>query len=308
MVAGAHDAQVPAMLIGPVGIGGLGGSGTRVFAALLREAGVHIGSCLNAPLDNLWFTVLFKRAAWAAGPTPAVPDPEEVALSLRLFERAMTIGLRGTLSQQELAYLQDIRSTLPPEGDWTPGAKAAQVDHLMSSGPSRPDAPAPWGWKEPNTHVFLPALDTGLSGFRYVHIVRDAFDMAFSGNTWQARHWGHHYGLTRTADTPLAHHQLRYWTRANAAALRYGTERMGDRFLLIQYEDFCARPAEHFARLLRFLNRDDSLSLPENLVSPSTIGRATAHDFTGFAQADLDAARRLQEEVQHLSRIGPHRG
>lgn len=46
----------------PTAIGGLGGSGTRVFAALLQEAGIYIGDCLNEPLDNLWFTVLIKRS------------------------------------------------------------------------------------------------------------------------------------------------------------------------------------------------------------------------------------------------------
>ena len=70
-------------------IGGLGGSGTRVFAAMLRHAGVYIGDDLNGPLDNLWFTVLFKRRDW----TRKTPQPEQVVAAIRLFRQAMTLGL-----------------------------------------------------------------------------------------------------------------------------------------------------------------------------------------------------------------------
>jgi hypothetical protein len=46
-----------------VAIGGVGGSGTRVGAALPRELGYYTGDDLNESLDNLWFTLLFKRRA-----------------------------------------------------------------------------------------------------------------------------------------------------------------------------------------------------------------------------------------------------
>jgi hypothetical protein len=44
-----------------VAIGGVGGSGTRLGAALLQVLGYYIGDDLNESLDNLWFTLLFKR-------------------------------------------------------------------------------------------------------------------------------------------------------------------------------------------------------------------------------------------------------
>ena len=45
----------------PVIIGGIGGSGTRVVAEILMRIGIYLGHTLNASLDNLWFTALFKR-------------------------------------------------------------------------------------------------------------------------------------------------------------------------------------------------------------------------------------------------------
>ena len=47
--------------VGPCAIGGLGGSGTRVVAQILRDVGIFMGTDLNGANDNLWFTLLFKR-------------------------------------------------------------------------------------------------------------------------------------------------------------------------------------------------------------------------------------------------------
>jgi hypothetical protein len=39
----------------------VGGSGTRVIAMILASLGLNIGNNLNQALDNLIFTLLFKR-------------------------------------------------------------------------------------------------------------------------------------------------------------------------------------------------------------------------------------------------------
>ena len=44
-----------------VAAGGVGGSGTRLVAELLRGLGLQMGSDLNVSLDTRWFTLLFKR-------------------------------------------------------------------------------------------------------------------------------------------------------------------------------------------------------------------------------------------------------
>ena len=45
----------------PVAIGGIGGSGTRVVVEILQDLGYYVGDDLNPALDNLLFTLLFKR-------------------------------------------------------------------------------------------------------------------------------------------------------------------------------------------------------------------------------------------------------
>jgi hypothetical protein len=279
----------------PTAIGGLGGSGTRVFAALLQAAGLHMGACLNAPLDNLWFTVLFKRPAWARGPAPQTPAPADVATSVRLFHRAMVHGLADWSDPADRALLDGLRASLPPGGSWQCGAQAEHADSLLASLPPPGGA---WGWKEPNTHIFLPQLDRHIPGLRYIHVMRDGLDMAFSGNTWQASHWGHLYGCPLQPGTPLPVHQLRFWSAANRRALDYGRMHMPGRFLAVHYEDFCIRPQGHWARILRFLGLPDDRPLPQDLVRPSTIGRSVARDLSAFSPSDLAEARAVQSEVE----------
>lgn len=284
----------------PIAIGGLGGSGTRVFSALLQAAGFYMGSCQNDPLDNLWFTVLFKRAAWGRPPNPDQPNPDDVATSVRLFTRAMTTGLANSVSDSDLALFDQLRTDLPPVGNWRCGTTGTSVDSLLASLNSTEHANRPWGWKEPNTHIFLPHLDHHIDGLKYIHIVRNGLDMAFSTNLWQMNHWSHLYGLVHTKDTSLPLRQLRFWTAANRATINYGRTHMPDRFLVIQYEDFCAQPHFHLERIQKFIGRSVHSDLTERLVRPTTIGRSEDRDLSLFPAEDLQDARSLQSIVDVL--------
>jgi len=51
-------------LMGPIVVGGVGGSGTRVVAEILSKFGFYLGNDLNGASDNLLYTLLFKRPRW----------------------------------------------------------------------------------------------------------------------------------------------------------------------------------------------------------------------------------------------------
>jgi hypothetical protein len=70
-------------------VGGIGGSGTRLIAGLLREVGFDIGPDLNESLDNLTFTLLFKWRAMGD------LDDARFADLWRIFEDAMTASGRA---------------------------------------------------------------------------------------------------------------------------------------------------------------------------------------------------------------------
>ncbi|MGJ8628458.1 MAG: sulfotransferase [Sulfitobacter sp.] len=284
----------------PIAIGGLGGSGTRVFAASLRDAGFDLGPTLNGPLDNLWFTVLFKRALWAQ----ERPDPNDIAVSVDLFCRAMTSGLAENMISSENDLIQQLIADLPPNGSWQCGAHAAHAAALIASGVQPGGQSQPWGWKEPNTHLFLPQLDQHIDGFRYIHVLRNGLDMAFSDNTWQADHWAHHYDLAHEPGSPAPLHQLRYWLAANRRALDYGKHQMPGRFLAVEYDDFCIHPAQHWPRLQQFLGKPADTPIPQGLIAPSSIGRNTDHDLSIFPNDLLDAVHELHFEVEELTKSG----
>ena len=49
---------------------------------------------------------------------------------------------------------------------------------------------AAWGWKEPRSIYLLPFFHRHLPGLRFLHVVRDGRDMAFSENQNQLRKHG----------------------------------------------------------------------------------------------------------------------
>lgn len=274
-----------------VAIGGLGGSGTRVLAATLQRFGIRIGERLNNPLDNLWFTVLFKRRKWCS----EAPDQQQIDVSIRLFTQAMQEGLYGNVSTDELELLEMLKSDLPPAGSWKCGADSDDAQSLIDS--REPDSPcAPWGWKEPNTHLFLENLNRQIPSLKYIHMVRNGLDMAYSGNHWQRSHWGHLFGLGKDDSEPAPVHQLRFWTVANRNALDFGSQHMKGRFLAICYESFCLEPQAHVEKIAKFLDMDPP-RLEEDMVNPSTIGRWRNRDLSIFSKEDLAAAEAIQKRV-----------
>ena len=54
----------------------------------------------------------------------------------------------------------------------------------------RPDDAAAWGWKEPRSIYLLPFFHRHLPALRFLHVVRDGRDMAFSENQQQLKKHG----------------------------------------------------------------------------------------------------------------------
>lgn len=275
---------------GPIAIGGVGGSGTRLVAELLERAGVHLGSDLNAARDNLWFTLLFKHLGvldW---------DDARFGLAATAFAERMHTGRVGHSTalvelldecsadgrdQHDAAWLAQRRASFEHEGE---GAGARR-----------------WGWKEPNTHVVLDRLDGALEDLRYVHVARSGLDMALSPNQNQLRLWGPSFGV---ADGSGPADSLRFWCAAHRRVLDIGANMPG-RFLLLRFEDLCADPVQHITRLLGFVGHDDPPSIAAGLAAvvspPTSIGRA--EDLSMFDAADVDYVASLGFELPSAGRV-----
>lgn len=242
----------------PVVIGGIGGSGTRVFARLLRDFGFYLGGDLNAALDNEWFGFLLGgRSRWyRSGGGGRIPT------ALRLFEKAM----RGEPSIGPLERIV-LDEAAREWSDWAvenigiDRAKADQwsLEHARSvtesTGPEH-DATG-WGWKNPNAHVFIEHLAEAFPGMRYVHVIRNGLDLVDKPKvTRQVRDWGPVFGVEppQGRDDPAPEDALQYWIRANRRVLESGPALFGDRLIVLRYESACEDPAGTAATMADFLD------------------------------------------------------
>ena len=78
----------------PVVVGGVGGSGTRLIAECLKEAGYFMGADINDAKDNLWFTLLFKRL-------------EVLSSSEEEFDTLVNIMVNGMTGNQKITKHQN---------------------------------------------------------------------------------------------------------------------------------------------------------------------------------------------------------
>lgn len=121
----------------------------------------------------------------------------------------------------------------------------------------------------------LPALDSALSGLRFLHVVRDGRDIALSRNQNQLRRHSRAILASEFKGEPEPVRSIALWSRANGAAADYGERALGRRYLRVRFEDLCARPEQLVADVLSFAGVDaDAGALARQEVrSPPTLGR-----------------------------------
>lgn len=268
-----------------VAIGGVGGSGTRVVAQIVRSAGFHLGPVVNGSMDNLLFTLLFKRPAWIASP----PSEAEVLSTIDLYTNLLKTGLgpdNPTALDQIKALIGDFQAH-----DGKTGIRPERLPDLLDL-PAPPADVVGLGWKEPNTHIYLPQLAQKLPNLKYIHLIRNGLDMALSTNQGQFRNWRNRFPEAGDFAGDETRNKLHFWLAANQRAIDFGQTQMPGRFLMLRYDDLCQNPAEHVARLLAFLGctpperRVDALI---NMVKPTTLNRFRDHPADLFT--DQDRAR-----------------
>ncbi len=268
----------------PVAVGGIGGSGTRLIAQLLRALGFYMGGDLNEAGDNLWFTLLFKRSEILSAPEA------EFGEAVRAFCHGMS-GRRLTPKQRALvkSCVGTRRTEFPP------GWYKARAAALVAAGENRSGSPRRcWGWKEPNTHVVIDRLPRYLPGLRYIHVARNGLDMAYSANQTQAKLWGEHF--TGRAYDASPGYALSYWKAVHARVLAV-CRPMGERFWLLNFDAFCRQPEEGVSALTRFvggeLQETEIVRLCRHIRVPPSVGRYRIQGGAPFSPEDVAFVRSL---------------
>lgn len=275
-----------------IAVGGLGGSGTRVIARMLQMLDIYVGGSLNSKLDNLWFTLLFKRPTWFR----TMPEPDDFFFALSMFRRAMEDGLAGNLPREAEERLRTIKVEARRTGESLGLTATTLEEFLYSRGYDRRRFRG-WGWKEPNTHVFLPQIAAAIPNLKYVHVIRNGLDMAFSSNQQQLANWGALIGRVEVDGVRLSPKMaLDFWITANRRATDIGNVLGPDMFHLLNYDRLCANPEEEIRGLLRFLRLDGHDADPDllkQIIAPVSVGRFRNHPDHGFTPDQLEAVREL---------------
>ena len=140
----------------PVIIGGCGGSGTRVVAEVLIRCGYYLGADRNLANDNSWFTLLFVHPRWFGAAHEAGGEP--IRRALRLFDTAMAGRVRPGAADIAKLLRATARIALfghtykhNNRGSWA----IRKLTRLLLAPTVDPARFVGWGWKEPNTHIYL---------------------------------------------------------------------------------------------------------------------------------------------------------
>lgn len=280
--------------MGPfVVIGGIGGSGTRMVITILKELGLNIGNDLNEANDNLTYTFLFKHLY-----------PVDLKQNMNIMKKEMGI-LKSPLSEKELEIIQFLSKSGRPGHPWSwiqdrANHIKASIGKYSIQKHSLKLKPLinKWGWKEPNSHRMMKSMQELYPKTKFIMVVRNGLDMAYSNNQNQLRLWGPEILPDEYKKYDKQHHiiytpksSLKYWRIVHENIIN----ELKHNFLMISFDDMCKNPEKWLKILFKFLEIDDSL-IPNviHLIDPpkNSIGKYKnyKHDFD---KSDLEFNSKL---------------
>ena len=235
----------------PIVIGGVGGSGTRMIAQLLQSNGVDIGSALNESMDNLWFTLLFRRPSWK----------KERVCSLEILKACRVLGAAHYGNGYEdipldvKNYIIDLAENMPNFGlKGSPFGSWLDVAHHLLNHRYNHYTNGLWGWKEPNSHMFLPEIMVTFLKLKYVHVIRNGVYMSRSSNQNQLNQWGLWFGDEVDAGGDVSERSTQFWCASNLNARRICESSLADQHFWLKFEDLCSDPKSVATDLLSLIH------------------------------------------------------
>ncbi len=287
-------------------IGGVGGSGTRLIAMMLSGLGLNIGSNLNEPLDNNVFVYLFRRV-----------QTLEVKKNKKLFKTYLSI-LRKTFCEtkeqftdEEIKIIEEL-SHIKRQGvtlKWL-DKQCDTIQNMVKDGPLKEGIDTiedirsyfqleqplqgKWGWKAPNSHVIMKELMKEYPKMKYIMVVRNGLDMAYSDNQGQLELWGSVLFdkkelVGNWKNSPRL--SLKYWCMVHRRILQ---DSKGKHFLWLDYDQLCMNPDKYLPILFDFLEIPHEYieSVKPMIRISSGVGRYKEHN-DKFDQEDIDFVKEL---------------
>lgn len=273
-----------------------------MVARILLEVGYYLGGDLNESLDNLWFTLLFKRPGWyKAGLSRG---RKSIMKTMELFKRAM---LSGPVKIGDPVVVLGAAFPMIWTGH-SPGGRGKGIWpllrawNLLARKATSLQGATGWGWKEPNTHIYLEELIMAFPDLKYINVLRHGLDMALSRNQQQLMNWGFLFGLGKPEKIEeLPRLSLKYWVLANKR-IAYLGEGLGNRFLSVNFDLLCLHPESYMEKILTFLGLDlDQATFKQLCVlpkPPATMGRYRRIELSCFDEEDVKEVENMGFEVK----------
>ena len=255
---------------GPIIVGGVGGSGTRTIAEILKQSGVFMGSALNNANDNMTLA-------------PKFPIMRDLIQCRNVKENQV---LRKLVT---LFFLESVYKKLIIHKTLSQFEKRMFLDYIKNN-----DKYIGWGWKVPGNFIVLKYIVNYFHNTKYIHIIRNGLDMAFSSNQNQLHNWGDYYNVNKVNQS-LPQISLDFWYRANKKAIEESQNLLKNNFLLIRFEELCYKPKENISKILDFarIKEYELDNLIELVKIPETIGRYKKNDLSTFNKADYNKLTEL---------------
>ncbi len=261
-----------------VAIGGVGGSGTRVVAQMLKELGYFIGNDLNSANDNLLFTLLFKRE------DILVKTDKEIEELFDIFIKVLKQS--EILNINELNNLKELASVDRPQHkkEWLQ-EREKNITHQFTS--------SYYGWKEPNTHIVIERLFKLDNNLKFIYVYRNGLDMAYSANQNQLKLWGNIFFNEKNVEIN-PQNSLKYWCMVHKRVLKL-KEEYSNRVYMLDFDDLCINSEKSIKNLLTFLSVENfDVNILKNLVKkPDSIGRYKKESLSNFNNEDLEFIKNI---------------
>lgn len=217
----------------------------------------------------------------------AVPDPLIIGatggsgtrLATRIAQHAgwfMGHNLNHALDSFDTAPW--VKKWIPPflRNEADPNAMSAELDCVLRDHRRRiPHPQSPWGFKNPRGILLLPFYAQRFPHLRFLHVIRDGRDMAFSSNITQVLWYGDLILPQRLHRAPMPVRAMAMWNIVNTRTHEFARQHLADRYRLVRFEDLCRQPRTEIARIFDFLHAD-STGIDEavsEIRSPDSIGR-----------------------------------
>lgn len=270
------------MSFDPIAVGAIGGSGTRVVSQILQSVGYFFGDLQSKANDTLWAALMVGNADMLTVSDAYFQE------RLRYLITALSDRPRDGLSAERLQVLfEEYRPNMPAHradeafeniGDW--------LFH-------RPPNTRPWGWKAPTTHFFAERILESFPDIKYLHVIRDPYDLALSKNQRQFEKWSNAlYDLSGYDDD---NQRLKFWLETTDKIATVQT-RFPARVRILKLEDLCRDPKREVSALFDYLNVDVNQKTFDAAVAmvqtPASIGRG---EQGAFGKWDIDLHARATD-------------